>query len=57
MQAAQFVEVLENRTGLKIACLEEIAYRQGWIDAAGMDANITKLGKSSYGAYLKRLIV
>jgi len=56
MQAAQFVEVLENRTGLKIACLEEIAYRQGWIDAAGMDANITKLGKSTYGAYLKQVL-
>ncbi len=56
MQAAQFVEVLENRTGLKIACLEEIAYHQGWIDAAGMTANITKLGKSSYGAYLKHVL-
>ncbi len=56
MQAAQFVEVLENRTGLKIACLEEIAYRQGWIDASAMDTNITKLGKSAYGAYLKGLL-
>ncbi|MCF7687562.1 MAG: glucose-1-phosphate thymidylyltransferase RfbA [Cephaloticoccus sp.] len=56
MQAAQFVEVLENRTGLKIACLEEIAYRQGWIDAGGMATNITKLGKSSYGAYLKQVL-
>jgi len=55
LQAAQFVEVLENRTGLKIACLEEIAYSQDWIDDAQMDANIAHLGKSSYGAYLKRL--
>lgn len=56
MQAAQFVEVLENRTGLKIACLEEIAYRQGWIDAAGMSDNITKLGKSAYGLYLNTVL-
>jgi len=55
MQAAQFVEVLENRTGLKIACLEEIAFKRGWIDRAGLEANIKKLGKSSYGDYLRRL--
>jgi glucose-1-phosphate thymidylyltransferase len=56
IEAAQFVHVLENRTGLKIACIEEIAYKQGWIDRAGLEANIKKLGKSSYGAYLKRLL-
>jgi glucose-1-phosphate thymidylyltransferase len=56
MQAAQFVEVLENRTGLKIACLEEIAFKQRWIDRAGLEANIKKLGKSSYGDYLRRLL-
>ena len=56
IEAAQFVHVLENRTGLKIACIEEIAYKQGWIDRAGLEANIKKLGKSSYGEYLKRLL-
>ncbi len=56
IEAAQFVHVLENRTGLKIACLEEIAYAQGWIDRAGLEANIRKLGKSSYGEYLRRLL-
>ena len=56
IEAAQFVHVLENRTGLKIACLEEIAYDQGWIDRAGLEANIKKLGKSSYGEYLKGLL-
>ncbi len=55
LQAAQFVEVLENRTGLKIACLEEIAWKKGWIDDAQMDANIAQLGKSSYGAYLTKV--
>jgi len=56
LEAAQFVSVIENRQGLKIACLEEIAWRKGWIDRAGLDANIAKLGKSSYGAYLRRLL-
>ncbi len=56
VEAATFVHVLENRTGLKIACIEEIAYKQGWIDRAGLEANIRKLGKSSYGEYLKRLL-
>jgi glucose-1-phosphate thymidylyltransferase len=56
MEAAQFVHVLENRTGLKISCLEEIAYGKGWIDRAGLEANIQKLGKSSYGEYLRRLL-
>jgi glucose-1-phosphate thymidylyltransferase len=56
VEAATFVHVLENRTGLKIACLEEIAYKKGWIDRAGLEANIRKLGKSSYGEYLRRLL-
>ncbi len=56
IEAAQFVHVLENRTGLKIACLEEIAFKKGWIDRAGLEANIKKLGKSSYGEYLRRLL-
>ena len=56
IEAAQFVHVLENRTGLKIACIEEIAYKHGWIDRAGLEANIQKLGKSAYGQYLKRLL-
>ncbi|HKB57408.1 MAG TPA: glucose-1-phosphate thymidylyltransferase RfbA [Lacunisphaera sp.] len=56
IEAAQFVHVLENRTGLKIACLEEIAYKKGWIDRARMEANIKQLGKSAYGEYLKRLL-
>ncbi len=55
LEAAQFVSVIEKRQGLKIACLEEIAYRQGWIDRAGLDAAIKHLGKSAYGAYLARL--
>ena len=56
LDAAEFVHVIENRQGLKIACLEEIAWRQGWIDDVGLLARINVLGKSSYGAYLRRLL-
>ena len=56
IDAAQFVQVIENRQGLKIACLEEIALRQGWIDRAGVEAQVKFLGKSSYGEYLRRLL-
>jgi glucose-1-phosphate thymidylyltransferase len=56
LEAAQFVNVIETRQGLKIACLEEIAWRHGWIDRARMDANIEQLGKSGYADYLRRLL-
>jgi len=56
LDAAQFVEVIQNRQGLKIACLEEIAYRLGWIDRARLDVQIKFLGKSTYGEYLKKLV-
>ena len=56
LDAAQFVSVIENRQGLKIACVEEIAYRQGWIDRPTLEASVAKHGKSSYGAYLRHLL-
>ncbi len=56
VEAAQFVHVIENRQGLKIACLEEIAWRQGWIDRTQMEQNIRQLGKSGYGDYLRRVL-
>lgn len=56
MEAAEFVSVIERRQGLKIACLEEIALRNKWIDQAGLESQIARLGKSSYGAYLRRLL-
>ncbi len=55
LDAAEFVRVIEKRQGLKIACLEEIALRQGWLDQAGLTAAIERLGKSNYGEYLSRL--
>ena len=56
MEAAEFVSVIERRQGLKIACLEEIALRNKCITLADVEAQITRLGKSSYGAYLRRLL-
>ena len=56
LEAGQFVSVIENRQGLRIACLEEIAFRQGWLDRTSLEASIARLGKSSYGAYLKKFL-
>ncbi len=56
MEAAEFVSVIERRQGLKIACLEEIALRNKWITLADLEAQIGRLGKSSYGSYLRRLL-
>lgn len=56
MEAAEFVSVIERRQGLKIACLEEIALRNHWISLSDLEAQIARLGKSSYGTYLRRLL-
>jgi glucose-1-phosphate thymidylyltransferase len=56
LDAAQFVNVIENRQGLKIACLEEIAWRQEWITRSQFEEQIKRLGKSSYGGYLKKIL-
>ena len=55
LEAATFVAAIENRQGLQIACLEEIALKQGWIDRARLDKHISKMGKSTYGEYLRTL--
>ncbi len=54
--ASQFVEVVEKRTGLKIGCIEEAAYRQGFIDKARLQKLSEELLKSGYGKYLKEVI-
>lgn len=56
MQAGQFVQVIEERQGLKIGCIEEIAYRKGFIDAERLQAVATPLLKSGYGQYLLNLL-
>ena len=53
--AAQFVRVLEERTGRKIACLEEIAYRKGWLSRKLLEERINFYGKSDYGQYLQTI--
>lgn len=56
LQAAQFVEVIEERQGLKIGCIEEVAYRSKYIGKDELLKAADKLGKSGYGVYLRRLI-
>jgi len=56
LQAAQFIETIERRQGLKIACPEEIAYRMGYIDARQLEALAKPLEKSGYGEYLLRVL-
>lgn len=56
MQAGQFVQIIEERQGLKIGCIEEIAYRMGFIDAAQLKAIAAPLVKSGYGEYLLRMV-
>jgi glucose-1-phosphate thymidylyltransferase len=56
MQAGQFVQVIEERQGLKIGCIEEIAYRQGFITAEQLRTVADPLKKSGYGEYLLRLV-
>jgi len=56
LEASHFIETIERRQGLKIACPEEIAYRMGFISAAQLRAQARRLAKSSYGAYLMRVL-
>jgi glucose-1-phosphate thymidylyltransferase len=56
LDASNFVQTIERRQGLKIACPEEIAFRLGYITTAELEALASKLGKSTYGQYVKRLL-
>ncbi|MGH7337511.1 MAG: sugar nucleotidyltransferase, partial [Myxococcota bacterium] len=56
LEAASFIETIERRQGLKIACPEEIAYRLGYIDAKALEALAGPLAKNAYGEYLLRIL-
>jgi glucose-1-phosphate thymidylyltransferase len=56
LEAADFVRAIQHRQGLQIACIEEIAFNQKWIDANQLQELIACLGKTSYAHYLKKLI-
>jgi glucose-1-phosphate thymidylyltransferase len=55
LEASEFVATLERRQAMKIACPEEIAWRNGFIDDAGLERAITRLGKGEYANYLRRV--
>ena len=56
LEASQFIATLENRQGLKVACPEEISYRNGWINETQLEKLAELLGKNEYGHYLKRIL-
>ena len=56
LEAAQFVQTMEHRQGLKIACLEEIAYQKGWITASQLTGLADRFAKTGYGQYLYQLL-
>ena len=55
MEASHFVHAIESRQGLKIACLEEIGFKQGWLSQQSLEARVQLLSKTGYGQYLLRL--
>lgn len=56
MDASNFVYTIEKRQGLKVACLEEVAYRKGWVNKADLQELVKPLAKTGYGQYIQRLI-
>ena len=56
LEAAEFVRVIQHRQGLRIACLEEIGFQMGYLDRLAFEKSIARLGKSSYGDYLRRIL-
>jgi glucose-1-phosphate thymidylyltransferase len=54
--AAAYVKIIEDRTGLKIACLEEISFNQGWMTASQVEVRIAQYKKNSYANYLARIL-
>ena len=57
IEAGEFVRTLEKRQGFKIACPEEVAFQQGFIDSGELEVLAARLGKSAYGAYLRTIVL
>lgn len=57
MEASQFIHTIEKRQGMKVACLEEIAYRKGWLSAESVAEQAKNLSKTEYGRYLARILL
>lgn len=57
LEASNFVRTIQNRQGIMIACLEEIAYKKGWIDSKKLEERVKLFSKTKYGEYLKRLCI
>ncbi|MBU9855899.1 glucose-1-phosphate thymidylyltransferase RfbA [Rahnella bonaserana] len=57
IEASQFIHTIEKRQGLKVACLEEIAYRKGWITREQLEAQAKSMSKTPYGQYLTNLLI
>ena len=56
LQASNFIATIETRQGLKVCCPEEIAYRQGYIDAVQLGELTARLGKTAYADYLRAIV-
>ena len=56
MQASNFIQAIQDRQGLKVACLEEIAYRKGYIDRDQLEAQALEMAKNDYGQYLLEIV-
>ncbi|MBU9808268.1 glucose-1-phosphate thymidylyltransferase, partial [Rahnella sp. SL6] len=57
IEASQFIHTIEKRQGLKVACLEEIAYRKGWITRDQVESQAKSMSKTPYGQYLANLLI
>ena len=57
LEASNYIHTIEKRTGLKIACIEEIAYRKNWISKEQLIKTISKLGDTSYSDYLNKILI
>jgi glucose-1-phosphate thymidylyltransferase len=56
LEASNFISTIEHRQGLKVACLEEIAFHKGWITASDLEKMAAPLSKNQYGQYLLNLL-